>query len=230
MRRIKVVVKSNFRKSRKIQLAQRGFTTKLGQRNGGDEGKTGTSASPIEQTSSKEDKSSRERTSSGRDSTSEEVHRREDMSFREAQLLVHYLDYIFPLQYPYYRDQPSLGGRGWLFWLLMKKGPLHQAVLTLSALHQHKQATAVPPSSSLASLPSTSSATTTEEELLGYHTMALHRLRLVLARCEVEDVGSSGNDSSEENRRLESRERMVELLACGSNLISFEVSLLTPLP
>lgn len=119
-----------------------------------------------------------------------------EMTFREAQLLVHYLDYIFPLQYPYYKDEPSLGGRGWLFWLLMKRGPLHQAVLTLSALHHHTQ--------------SADASGDRESELIEYHTNALQRLRQVLRDCDMD-------------RFAESREQMVEFLACGSALISFEV-------
>ena len=38
--------------------------------------------------------------------------------FREAQYLVHYLDYIFPIQYAFYVDAPDQGGRGWLLFLL----------------------------------------------------------------------------------------------------------------
>ncbi|QPC69277.1 hypothetical protein HYE68_000029 [Fusarium pseudograminearum] len=38
--------------------------------------------------------------------------------FKEAQYLVHYLDYIFPIQYAFYVDAPHQGGRGWLFFLL----------------------------------------------------------------------------------------------------------------
>jgi intracellular sulfur oxidation DsrE/DsrF family protein len=120
------------------------------------------------------------------------------MTFREAQLLVHYLDYIFPLQYPYYKDEPSLGGRGWLFWLLMKRGPLHQAVLTLSALHHHTQ--------------SAEAAGNREAELIEYHTNALQRLRRVLRDSDMESFA-------------ESREQMVEFLACGCALVSFEVRL-----
>lgn len=118
------------------------------------------------------------------------------LEFREAQLLMNYLDYIFPLQYPYYQDAPSLGGRGWLLWLLMKKGPHYQAVLTLSALHLHTQ------------FPQASQ--NRESELIEYHTNALQRLRHVLADSDVE-------------RFIENREQIVEFLACGASLISFEV-------
>ncbi|KND89087.1 Transcriptional regulatory protein UME6 [Tolypocladium ophioglossoides CBS 100239] len=120
----------------------------------------------------------------------------QDMAFREAQLLVHYLDYIFPLQYPYYTDEPALGGRGWLFWLLMKRGPLHQAVLTLSALHHHTEFA--------------HTSANRASELIGYHTNALQRLRQVISVCEVD-------------RFAENREQLVEFLACGSALISFEL-------
>ncbi|POR35607.1 Transcriptional regulatory protein [Tolypocladium paradoxum] len=119
-----------------------------------------------------------------------------EMAFREAQLLVHYLDYIFPLQYPYYTDEPALGGRGWLFWLLMKRGALHQAVLTLAALHHDTEFA--------------HASTNRASELIGYHTNALQRLRQVISECEV-------------HRFAENREQLVEFLACGSALISFEV-------
>ena len=124
----------------------------------------------------------------------------EDIPFREAQLLVHYLDYIFPLQYPYYEDNPDLGGRGWLFWLLMKNGPLHQAILTLSALHQYTKFSY-----------NTGNTQVTEKELIEYHTKALQGLRQALHEHEA-------------NGFADSRDQLIEFLACGSALISFEVS------
>ncbi|GJN78286.1 hypothetical protein PLIIFM63780_001779 [Purpureocillium lilacinum] len=124
-----------------------------------------------------------------------------ETSFREAQLLIHYLDYIFPMQYPYYRDDPALGGRGWLFWLLMKRGPLHQAVLTLAALHHHVE---------FAHAPEREGSEDRDSELLGYHTNALQRLRQVISECDAE-------------RFAENREQLIEFLACGSALISFEL-------
>lgn len=119
-----------------------------------------------------------------------------EMPFREAQLLVHYLDYIFPLQYPYYEDNPDLGGRGWLFWLLMKNGPLHQAILTLSALHQYTKFSY--------------KTGNTERELLEYHTKALQGLREALHQYEMD--GFANNQA-----------QLVEFLACGCALTSFEV-------
>ncbi|KAH7143539.1 fungal-specific transcription factor domain-containing protein [Dactylonectria macrodidyma] len=120
----------------------------------------------------------------------------ENASFREAQHIVHYLDYIFPLQYPYYVDDPDLGGRGWLFWLLTKSPPLRQAALTLSALHQHTV--------------SHYRAESQESELIQYHTKALQELRQVLSRREVEGFASN-------------REEWVEFVAGGLALISFQV-------
>ncbi|KAH8683587.1 fungal-specific transcription factor domain-containing protein [Ilyonectria robusta] len=120
----------------------------------------------------------------------------ENTSFREAQHIVHYLDYIFPLQYPYYVDDPDLGGRGWLFWLLTKSAPLRQAALTLSALHQH--------------IVSHYRAESQESELIQYHTKALQELRQVLSRREVEGFASN-------------REEWVEFMAGGLALISFQV-------
>lgn len=117
-----------------------------------------------------------------------------DMTFRESHLLMHYFDYIFPLQFPYYEDRAESGGRGWLFWLLMRSRPLNQAILTLSALHHH---TTFAPS-----------ARDTENELIEYHTRALQGLRQAL--------GQDGVDGSDE-------EHQVEFMACGTALISFEV-------
>lgn len=119
-----------------------------------------------------------------------------DSEFREAELLMHYLDYIFPIQYAYYVDKPATGGRGWLFWLLSKQGPLRQAAFTLSALHQHS-----------------TSETKTEEmesELIRYHTNAMQELRQVLIHGETDGFASHP-------------EQRVEFLTCGTFLISFEV-------
>ncbi|WQF82621.1 Putative zn(2)Cys(6) fungal-type DNA-binding domain, fungal transcription factor [Colletotrichum destructivum] len=135
-----------------------------------------------------------ESSASGSIEATESAH--EGSEFREAELIMYYLDYIFPLQYAYYADKPAQGGRGWLFWLLYKKGPLRHAAFTLSALHQH-----------------TISQSKTEEmesELIRHHTNAMQELRQVLSRCEME-----GFDSHPEYR--------VEFLTCGTFLISFEV-------
>lgn len=179
--RIKRIVSRNFRRTRKQQQAE----LSQGRRPG--------SGSLPAETRASDDAQSRDPGVGGSPATTGPS---QDTAFREAQLLVHYLDYIFPLQYPYYTDEPALGGRGWLFWLLMKRGPLHQAVLTLAALHHHTEFA--------------HTSANRASELIGYHTNALQRLRQVISECEVD-------------RFAENREQLVEFLACGAALISFEV-------
>ncbi|KAI8714114.1 Zn(2)-C6 fungal-type domain-containing protein [Fusarium sp. LHS14.1] len=117
-------------------------------------------------------------------------------TFREAQYLVHYLDYIFPIQYTFYVDAPEEGGRGWLFFLLERSAPLRNAALTLSAFHQH--------------ISSPYRTENQEDELLNYHTKALQELRQIIGRREVGGFADS-------------REEWLEFLAGGMFLISFEV-------
>jgi hypothetical protein len=61
---------------------------------------------------------------------------RRAMSYSEANLVMRYLDHVFPLQYSHISSKLRRS-RGWLLWLLMKNEPLHQAVLSLAALHQY---------------------------------------------------------------------------------------------
>jgi hypothetical protein len=118
-------------------------------------------------------------------------------TFREAQHLMHYIDFIFRLQYPYYVNVPNPGeGRAWLFWLLTQSAPLRHAALTLSAYHQH-----------------TISQYRTEHqeaELLRYYSQALQELQKVLS-------------SSASDHFKISREDRVEVVVAGIFLISFEV-------
>lgn len=125
------------------------------------------------------------------------VNQPSETPYREAQLLVHYMDYIFPLQFPYYEDNPEIGGRGWLFWLSLNNGPLHQAIMTLSALHQYTKFSY--------------SAGNSERELIEYHTKALQGLRQALNQYE-------------KDRFIDDDKQLIEFLACGCTLISFEVS------
>jgi hypothetical protein len=55
-------------------------------------------------------------------------------SYREAELIMHYMDAVFPLQFRIH--VPDARGRGWLLWLLVQSGPLYHAALSLSAFHQ----------------------------------------------------------------------------------------------
>ena len=58
----------------------------------------------------------------------------EPLQYDEASLLMHYLDHVFPYQYPCYNK--AKWSRGWLLWLLSKNGPLYRASLGLAAFHQ----------------------------------------------------------------------------------------------
>ncbi|KAJ0421547.1 fungal-specific transcription factor domain-containing protein [Aspergillus carlsbadensis] len=48
---------------------------------------------------------------------------------------MHFLDEIFPLQYPVYKPDLLEGGRGWLLHLLLRTKPLYHAALALSSYH-----------------------------------------------------------------------------------------------
>ncbi|KXH26360.1 hypothetical protein CSAL01_11358 [Colletotrichum salicis] len=166
LQRIKHAVKQNFRRTRKLQASSTRSSTRAA---------TEPSGETLEESA---------------------IFSPGGSEYREAELLTYYLDYIFPLQYAYYVDKPALGGRGWLFWLLSKQGPLRQAAFTLSALHQHAM--------------SQSKTEEMESELIRYHTNAMQELRQVLSRCETDGFASHP-------------EYRVEFLTCGTFLISFEV-------
>ncbi|KAM0513452.1 hypothetical protein ACHAPE_007916 [Trichoderma viride] len=120
----------------------------------------------------------------------------QEMRYREAELIMLYLDYIFPIQYPYYTDNPELGGRGWLFWLLLNNRPLRQASMTLAALYQR-----------------TKFARGTEymeAELIEYHTTALSAMRHALS-------------ANEGNLALDEGGRLITFISSGCCLISFEI-------
>jgi hypothetical protein len=55
----------------------------------------------------------------------------------ETGLLMHYLDYVFPLQFPFYNHTVATGGRGWLLSLLLQVEPLYHAALSIASYHQH---------------------------------------------------------------------------------------------
>jgi hypothetical protein len=58
------------------------------------------------------------------------------ISADESVLLMHFLDNVFPLQYPMYKPGILEGGRGWLLALLLRMKPLYHAALALSAYHR----------------------------------------------------------------------------------------------
>jgi hypothetical protein len=48
---------------------------------------------------------------------------------------MHFLDHVFPLQYPVYKPAIQEGGRGWLLSALLQTKSLYHAALALSAYH-----------------------------------------------------------------------------------------------
>ncbi|CRG82702.1 hypothetical protein PISL3812_00046 [Talaromyces islandicus] len=115
-------------------------------------------------------------------------------SYRKAELLMHYMDYVFPLQFRFHT--PDVNGRGWLLWLLIKTGPLYHAALSLSALHQ--------------SIYFPNVFGNAYAELDGYHAKALRDLQKFLQHLRISD------DRDEKSR-------LIEVMSCGVSLISFEL-------
>ncbi|KAK9366157.1 fungal-specific transcription factor domain-containing protein [Lipomyces kononenkoae] len=58
------------------------------------------------------------------------------VSADESILLMHFLDNVFPLQYPMYKPGTLDGGRGWLLTLLLRTKPLYHATLAVSAYYR----------------------------------------------------------------------------------------------
>ncbi|SPO07043.1 related to C6 zink-finger protein PRO1A [Cephalotrichum gorgonifer] len=58
------------------------------------------------------------------------------MSAEETSLLMHFIDNVFPLQYPMYKPDAMQGGRGWLLSLLLGTKPLYHAALAVGAYHR----------------------------------------------------------------------------------------------
>jgi len=54
----------------------------------------------------------------------------------DAELLMHYLDHVFPLQFPFYKPSVAAGGRGWLLSILTTTKPLYHAAISLAAYHR----------------------------------------------------------------------------------------------
>ncbi len=58
------------------------------------------------------------------------------LSADEFILVMHFLDHVFPLQYPMYNPGNLEGGRGWLLSILLRTKPLYHAALALSMYHR----------------------------------------------------------------------------------------------
>jgi hypothetical protein len=121
----------------------------------------------------------------------------------ETRLMMHYLDYVFFIQFRFYTPSVSAGGRGWLLSLLRSTKPLYHAALSLSAFHQQ----------SLLSIDQDGCQIQKDhlQELERHHNLTLEELQLfILAHGEV--------DATQEHLGGN-----VQILACMVELISFEV-------
>lgn len=115
---------------------------------------------------------------------------------QEACLMMHYLDQVFQWQFPYHDSRSRIGNRGWLFLLLIKRGALHHAALSLSSLHQ-------------------SAILGTEEDFRRHHKALDHHSRALRELCGL--MSEKGDKLRDDHAQL------TEFLACTFMLISFEV-------
>lgn len=129
------------------------------------------------------------------------------LHYREAELLMHYLDHVFHLQFRFHSPSVRTGGRGWLLWLLIRTSPLYHAALSLSALHQH---VILHRTKNADHSGTENSFNTTLHELNEYHGRTLQELQVCLQTSHT-DTGDPDLG------------RQIEILACGVQLISFQV-------
>jgi hypothetical protein len=135
---------------------------------------------------------------------------------KESRLLMHYLDYVFPLQFPFYRHSATNGGRGWLLSLLMQLEPLYHAALSVSSYHMHFEVLAHEYELRYGSIENAREmpACSRLESQLTEHILTISRISKLLSR--LEDL-----ERSRSELRLP---EYVELIACMATLISLEVS------
>lgn len=121
----------------------------------------------------------------------------------DAELLMHYLDHVFPLQFPFYKPSVVDGGRGWLLSILTTTKPLYHAAISLAAYHRR----------SILYRESASKDHDLDLESLGrQYARALSELRQYLAKI---------GDKNEARTQVEN----IEILSCLAMLISLEVSI-----
>lgn len=123
---------------------------------------------------------------------------------REATLLMHYLDRVFPIQYRFYRPSETDDGRGWLLALLTRTNLLYHAALSLSALHLQV----------LRNIREEGGEGRVEEsaELFKHYSLALKELQHYI---QLEQQGKDFRGK-------------LQILACTVQFISFEVRPLVP--
>jgi hypothetical protein len=113
-------------------------------------------------------------------------------------LLMHFLDHVFPIEFPFYNPSIVDGGRGWLLSLLIRTSPLYHAALSVSAYHH----------SALNVAQNLRCKIQTWEELQKHHTLALKELHQIV----LELIGSGGAKGSV-NCRIEALASIVQMIA-----------------
>jgi C6 transcription factor Pro1 len=58
------------------------------------------------------------------------------VSIDDSVLFMHFLDNVFPLQFPMYRPEVLDGGKGWLLANLLQSKPLYYAALAIGSYHR----------------------------------------------------------------------------------------------
>jgi hypothetical protein len=119
-------------------------------------------------------------------------------STREDELVMHYLDFVFTLQFRHHKYAATFSSRSWLFSLVKRITPLRHSVLSLSALHQYRLHQHGILGMSLDN---------TLQELQDHHAATLSELR--------QFIRDPKNDSLTDNH--------IPILACCVQLISFDV-------
>ncbi|KAF3010441.1 hypothetical protein E8E14_000884 [Neopestalotiopsis sp. 37M] len=124
------------------------------------------------------------------------------LSAQEAGLVMYYLDHVFSWQFPYSSSQFRLGQRGWILWLLMRRGPFYDAAMSLAALHRRAK-------NHRNDDDGDDDEYWQNQRILNHHSRALQRL---CDFCQREGG----------TKLLENKTSLIEFLACGLFLISFE--------
>ena len=130
-----------------------------------------------------------------------EVSNAKDFSGNEDNLMMHYLDNVFYIQFRFFTPSIRAGGRGWLLSLLNRTKPLYHAAISLSAFHQQ----------SLISQDTDQAQMDYLHQLELHHNLTLEELQLFIhAHTERTSLGGGFGGN-------------VQILACMVQLISFEV-------
>ena len=129
---------------------------------------------------------------------------------------MHYLDYVFPLQFPFYEHSATNGGRGWLLSLLMQLEPLYHAALSISSYHKHFEELTQEYEVEFGSIEDMRDfpVCCRLEAQLSEHNLTLRKISQLLGNLGELEKGQSG---------LQLR-KYIELIACMTTLISLEVS------